>query len=85
MPKKETLLKKLFSNSSPRDFTVKELDTLMGKCGCTKHQGGRGSGIRYVHDVTNRVLAFDGPHPGSELYGYQVKMVRNFLIEIGEV
>lgn len=85
MPKKETLVEKLFSERMPRSFTVNELDQLMGKCNCEKKSGGRGSSLRYIHLPSNRVLIFDGPHPGNTLYNYQIKKVRAFLIEIGEV
>ena len=44
----------------------------------------RGSGIRFYHEATGRILAFDEPHPENELYPYQVKMTRQFLKEIGE-
>lgn len=84
MPDKENLLKKLFAKPMPSNFTIRDLDKLMKKCGCTKFPGGRGSSIRYVHQRTGRVLQFDGPHPGNELYHYQVKMVRKFLIDIKE-
>ena len=84
MPKKETLLAKLFAARLPRSFTTNDLDALMRYCNCEKTPGGRGSAISYYHLPTNRVLRFDGPHPENTLYTYQVKMVRNFLIEIGE-
>lgn len=85
MPKKEVLLRKLYAKPMPADFTTRDLDNLMKKCGCTKFSGGRGSGIGYYHNRTKRILQFDGPHPGNELYRYQIKMVRKFLIEVGEV
>lgn len=85
MSKKDTLLKKLFQTPLPRDFTINELDTLMSKCGCEKYQGGRGSGVRYVHLDTKRMLTFDLPHPGKELKLFHVKEVKKFLEEIGEV
>ena len=28
---------------------------------------------------------FDGPHPGNELYRYQIKMIIKFLGEVGEI
>lgn len=83
MPKKDDLIKKL--QGKPRNFTTRELDALMAKCHCVKFSGGRGSGIGYVHKETSRVLQFDGPHPGNELYAYQVKKVIQFLKEIGEM
>ena len=85
MPKKEDLINKLCRKPSPKNFSKKELDTLMGKCGCKKFQGGRGSGLGFYHEETGRVLQFDEPHPGNELYGYQVKKTIQFLKEIGEI
>lgn len=85
MPKKEVLIEKLCRKPSPKNFTKRELDTLMGKCDCEKFQGGRGSGIGFCHTKTQRILQFDEPHPGNELYGYQVRMVIKFLKEIGEI
>lgn len=85
MPKKDDLLEKLMRKAIPRNFTIKELDTLMGQCGCKKAPGGRGSAISYYHEATKRILRFDGPHPGNELYPYQIKMIRKFLKEIGEI
>ena len=85
MPSKEVLLKKLTSKPVPTNYTMKELDTLMKKCGCRKFSGGRGSGIKYVHNESGRVVAFDAPHPGNELYRYHVNAVKKFLVEIGEV
>lgn len=85
MPTKQTLVLKLTARPLPRNFTVRDLDALMGKCGCEKYQGGRGSGIGYRHIPTGRALQFDAPHPGKELYLYQVKAVIAFLTEIGEI
>ena len=85
MPKKEDLLTKLLRKPSPSNFTTRELDALMQKCGCSKDRGGRGSGIRYIHNSTGRMIVFDGPHPGNELYRYHIKMVIAFLQEIGEI
>lgn len=84
MPSKESLMEKLFRKPIPKNFTTRELDALMSKCHCSKFSGGRGSGIGYVHEPTKRILQFDGPHPGNELYLYQVKMVKEFLMAIGE-
>lgn len=85
MSKKENLLKKLIQKPKPTNFTTRELDTLMKNCGCKKFEGGRGSGIGYLHETTKRIIQFDGPHPGNELYRYQIKMVIQFLKEVGEI
>jgi len=84
MPKKKDLLAKLMRKQLPKNFTKMDLDALMSHCGCVKGPGGRGSAISYYHEKTGRILRFDGPHPGNELYPYQIKMVRNFLKDIGE-
>ena len=84
MPKKRDLIEKLYRKPYPRNFTIRELDALMRKCGCIKFQGGRGSGIGYIHQPSGRILQFDGPHPGNELYRYQIEKVKRFLEETGE-
>ena len=85
MPTKEALVSKLTAKPLPRNFTVNDLDALMRKCGCEKYQGGRGSGIGYRHISTGRAIQFDAPHPGKELYLYQVKAVISYLQTIGEL
>ena len=84
MPSKKKLLRKLFQKKLPRNFTKHDLEALLSECGCIKGQGGRGSGIRFYHVETGRIIAFDEPHPENELYPYQVKMIRRFVTEIGE-
>ena len=84
MLKKKELLEKLFRKPYPKNFTKRELDQLMSKCNCSKFQGGRGSGIGYMHKDSKRILQFDGPHPGNELYKYQIEKVKQFIEEIGE-
>lgn len=85
MASKEALLKKLTAKPIPRNFTMRELDQLMRKCGCIKTPGGRGSSVRYVQATTGKAVTFDQPHPGNEVYPYQIKKVIVFLIAIGEL
>ena len=85
MPKKDDLLEKLCRRTIPKNFTKSELDILMKKSGCEKYSGGRGSSIAYLHTDSRRILQFDEPHPGKELYIYQIKMTIQFLKDIGEL
>ena len=85
MPTKKALVSKLTAKPLPRNLTVKDLDALMAKCNCEKYQGGRGSGIGYRHSPTGRAIQFDAPHPGKELYLYQVKAVIAFLNDLKEI
>ena len=81
MSQKEKLLERL--KRKPKDFTIDELDTLLKHCGCEKYEGGRGSGIHYIHLETKRILSFDVPHPGKELKSYHIRAALEFLKEIG--
>ena len=85
MSKKGNALRRLCQKPTPKDFTKQELETLMKQCGCENRSGGRGSSIVFYHRASGRVLTFDGPHPGNELYHYQIKKVIKFLSEIGEI
>lgn len=85
MPSKEVLIKKLMAKPAPTNSTVRELDLLMKRCNCRRFSGGRGSGIGYYHEETGRIVQFDAPHPGKELYRYHINMVKKFLEDIGEV
>ena len=84
MASKESLLRKISQKPIPRNFTMRELDTLMNMCGCAKHFGGRGSSVIYHHPC-GETVQFDMPHPGKELYPYQIKLVVSFLKRIGEL
>lgn len=81
MSQKEKLLERL--KKRPKDFTIDELDKLMKQIGCEKYEGGRGSGVHYIHNETKRILSFDVPHPGKELKQYHIKEILEFLREIG--
>ena len=85
MSSKDALMKKLMAKPAPTNYMVRELDSLMKKCGCRKYSGGRGLAVKYVHEETGRILEFDTPHPGNELYRYHVNAVKKFLSDIGEV
>lgn len=76
------LLNKLSRMPPPRNFTLRELDQLMKLCGCKKFESKRGSGIGYIYPLTKQKVQFDRPHPGNELYLYQIKMVMRFLKSI---
>lgn len=69
--------------NKPKDYTTRELETLMQRCGCICGHGGRGSSLRFYHPDSGRILIFDGPHPENTLYPYQIKKVLAFLTEIG--
>lgn len=83
MSSKQKLLDRFLRNE--KNLTVANLDTLMQQHNCQKCSSGRGSGLRYVHTETKRVLTFDGPHPEKEVKRFHVKKVVGFLQELGLV
>lgn len=85
MHKKKELIDKICRKPLPRNFTVRELESLMNQCNCIKFSGGRGSGIGFMHEETKYVLQFDQPHPGNELRIYHIKKTIQFLKNIGEI
>jgi len=85
LPTKEQLITKLTSPSQSKNFSIKDLFSLMKKCDCVESSGGRGSGIKFISNTTGRILIFDQPHPQKELYTYQKKKTIEFLKSIGEI
>ena len=41
--------------------------------------------VKNILEEEVQVLQFDEPHPGKELYIYQIKMTIQFLKDIGEL
>lgn len=85
MSRKEKLIRRLMSN--PVDFTIQELETLLGLAGCIRNNGGRTSGskVEYSHPPTGLDLSIHRPHPGNELKPYVIKLVIEFMKKIGEI
>lgn len=85
MSQRDALIERLLSK--PKDFTLQELDRLMGQCHCEKDSRGRtsGSAINYCHVPTKRVFSCHRPHPGSIIKPYLVKEIIQFLREIDEI
>ncbi len=85
MPTKEKLLQKLFAAKTPTDYTIADLRSLVSKCDCDIDPAGRGSGIAIHHRPSGRKIVFDAPHGGKALTYHNIRKVKEFLIEIGEV
>ncbi len=85
MSKHAKLVTKFFSQ--PNDFTFDELRSLLSGFGYEEKQGGKTSGSRvaFVHTKTKHIIRIHKPHPGNELKGYQVTLIRNELKEQGEM
>lgn len=74
MGKHEKLLARL--KSRPKDFTFKELATLLSGFGFRLSTQGRSSGsaVRFVHPE-HAPISLHKPHPGNELKRYVIELV----------
>ena len=85
MSKKDKLLQRILKQ--PKDFTINELDALLGAHNCAKLVSGKTSGskIQYTHVPTGRDLCIHSPHPSNELKPYVIKLIIRYLKETGEL
>lgn len=85
MGKKDTMTARLLS--MPKDFEQREMDTLMGQCGCVKNNRGKtsGSAIQYVYQATQQVFTYHRPHPENRIKPYVLKAAIQFLRSVGEI
>ena len=61
----------------PKDFTFKELKTLLAGLGYAEEQGGLSSGSRitFFNCQLNHVIKLHKPHPDNVLKQYQIKQI----------
>ena len=75
MSKKEKLIRRL--KLKPRDFTYKEVKSLLKLFGYIELSTGRTSGSRVSFERNKKIIRIHRPHPHNELLAYQV----NYLID----
>jgi hypothetical protein len=75
MSKSEKLKKRFLSR--PRDFTYKELNSLLSSLGYEECLLGKTSGSRvaFIHKETKHIIRLHKPHPGNELKMYQIDLI----------
>ena len=85
MGKKEKQIKRLLSK--PKDFTFKELSSLLETLGYTKDNKGKTSGSRiaFINPATSCIIRLDKPHPGNELKAYLLNYIIDKLKENGDI
>ena len=77
------LLERLLSN--PKDFTFKELGTLLSGYGFLLSNAGgtSGSAVRFINEKTGQIIRLHKPHPSPVLKQYLVKFIINELKQGG--
>lgn len=68
MSKQEKRLDRLFS--TPNDYTMDELDTLLKSLGYVEVGKTSGSSIKYYNQETKDIINFHRPHPGNLIKRY---------------
>lgn len=82
MAEYEKLLSKLQSN--PKDFTYRELQSIMSRNGYKEDSKGKTSGSRVEYKGKETTLRLHKPHGGRNfLHDYQIKAVIEFLEKEG--
>lgn len=78
--KQKNTYNSIFTNPIRRDIIWDNVVSLMKALGGTVKEG-NGSRVRF--DLNNVSLNIHSPHPQKELKKYQVKAIREFLINAG--
>lgn len=74
MGQKEKLVARL--KTRPKDFTLAEVETLLGYFSYTKSNKGKTSGSRIIFVANGRApILLHKPHPGNTIPGYQLKQL----------
>jgi len=81
MVKKEKLIQRL--KTKPKDFTWKELVTLLNYFGYEEDRGGKTSGSRVKFIKNPNIIRLHKPHPINELKQYQIKQIIEHLEQEG--
>ena len=79
MSKSEKLLERLLRR--PKDFTFKELETLLLGLGFSLSNvgGTSGSAVRFINHANGHIIRLHKPHPQPELKSYLINYVINEL------
>lgn len=72
-------------NSLPKDYTFTEARSLLKYLGYEEDQKGSTSGskVRFVRGSSR--ISLHKPHPGDVMKYYMVKLLRDFLVEQGDI
>lgn len=83
MTTKDKLIKRFLS--FPKDFTIDELNTLLGKFGFEVSNKGKTSGSRiaFINLESGTIIRIHKPHPGKIIKPYVLNLVHDCLKENG--
>ena len=71
----------------PKDYTYDELRYLMRKLGFEEYNKGKSSGsrVRFYRETDRQLIDLHKPHPKPEMDVAAVKMVKDFLEDLGDI
>lgn len=82
MSRHEKLLQKIIAQPAPKDVKWDELKVVLEHFGY-RLLSGAGSRRKFVHPVTQDVIALHEPHPAPEVKAYVLRQVADKLREQG--
>ncbi|TAN25449.1 MAG: type II toxin-antitoxin system HicA family toxin [Castellaniella sp.] len=87
MSKRQKLLERFLKTPPPLDLRFDELDTLLRSFGFRMHENSGGSShklfVRTEADGREHRIVCSRPHPGGVLKAYQIREIRDRLIQWG--
>lgn len=71
----------------PKDFTYREARKLLESMGFQENNKGKTSGsrVKFYRASDKRVICLHKPHPGDIMKQYSVKLLVEFLKDLGEL
>lgn len=71
----------------PKDFTYREAKKLLESMGFQEKNQGKTSGsrVKFYREMDKRVISLHKPHPGDIMKQYSVKLLVDFLKDLGEL
>lgn len=71
----------------PRDYTYTEVKWLLSQMGFVEYTKGKTSGsrVKFYRSADQRVILLHKPHPEDIMKPGAIKMLADFLVELGEL
>lgn len=71
----------------PKDYTYTEAKALLSQIGFVEYNKGKTSGsrVKFFREKDQKIILLHKPHPGEVMKQGAVKMLLDFLLDLGEL
>lgn len=85
MSKNEKAKEKI--KQKPKDYTYTEAKALLSQIGFVEYNKGKTSGsrVKFFREKDQKIILLHKPHPGDVMKQGAVKMLLDFLLDLGEL